>query len=332
MQLNSASQGASKMSPLRGHRWMYTAFSWNLASLWDSSGHMVTKMFINGEQSAPASLYTPWTLVTMTGGWQEGYDKIYFFERHDGGEFNQMRFGAPSQVAQAAKAAPSQSFRGNFSGDHTVDEVYVWRSEGEGDPLILWQRGRYYKPLDLNYGEGKFTSQAISLAPVLGRMPPPPSTSSTPSGSGTGSIPATAAQVRILGMSWTWYGENGEVDWEDPLFPGGRPMLFNVHLKYGVGVNRVDVRPMIRMNIKDGAATLSNQWLENDAFSPVRAPDGSAPAVSDPTQVRYLAQFELRDAQLETILVTTPVLDDVTIFYDDSGSHLLSYTFDGRSF
>ncbi|MGH7340614.1 MAG: hypothetical protein ACREKH_09010, partial [Candidatus Rokuibacteriota bacterium] len=265
-----------------------------------------------------------------------GYDKINFFEKHDGGEFNQMRFGAPSRIAQAAVAAPSQGFRGNYSGDHTVDEIYVWKSAGEGDPLILWQRGRYYKPLDQNYGEGKFTSQAISLVPVVGRMPPPPSTASAPSGgSGTGvggSLAAAAQQVRILGMSWTWYAENGEVDWEDDLFPGGRPMLFKVDHRYGVGVNKLDAKPMVRMNIKDGAATLSNQWLENDAFSPVRAPDGSTPVVSDPKQIRYLAQFELRDAQLDTILVTTPVLDDVTIYYEDGGSHLLSYSFDGRSF
>jgi len=326
-QLNTMNP-ASKMSPLRAHRWMYTSFGWTLANQWDNSGFMLNKMFINGEPSSAASPYTPWTLTTMTGGWSEGFDKIYFFEKHDGGEFNQMRFGAPSKIGNSPMTGVQHSYRGNFSGDHTVDEIYVWKSEAEGDPLILWQRGRYYKPLDLNYGEGKFTSQAISLAPVVGRMPPPPAGGPA----GGGSLSAAIQGVRILGMSWTWWGEDKQVDWADPLFPGGRPIIYKADPRFGVSVAPIDVQPLVRMNVKDGAALLANQWLENDAFSPVRAPDGSTPVVSDPKQVKYVVQFELRNAQLDTILVITPVFDDVTIYYDDGGSHLLSYSFDGRSF
>jgi hypothetical protein len=318
VKLNRASPTV-KPSPFRAHRWLNTTFSWNLTGTRDNSGFLVSKMYVNGVGSRPGSPYIPYTYTSMTGGWAEGYDKMYFFDKHDGGEFNQMRLGAPSVIARAAVCGDG-SFRGNYTGDHTVDELYVWKSAAEGDPLILWQRGRYYKPLDEAYGEGRFTSQAISLAPTPGRVPPPPSVSGAPA---PASLPVPTPPVRILGLSWTWFGEDVNAE-------TGKPAVYDYNTPLGVAESRLDVEPRVRVGIKDGNAT----WglYDEDAFSAVRAPDGSIPAIQDPSQVRYVVQFKLEKAQLDTILLATPVLDDVTVYYDDGRSPLLSYSFDGRSF
>lgn len=316
----------AKPSPLRAHRWLHTTFSWNLMGGSDTSGLMYSKMYINGVASGPSSPYIPYTYTTMTGGWAEHYDRMNYFDKHDGGEYNQMRLGAPSRIAKAAVAGETGAFRGNFSGDHTVDELYVWKSEGEGDPLVLWQRGRYYKPLENAYGEGRFLSQPISLLPSLARLLPPPSTAVPPGMGGRvqdGSIQtANVQKVRVLGISWTWFAE--DVDPET-----GRPQLFDYNdPTLGIAVD--DVRPTLKLGIRDGQLTYGP--FEDDAFSAVRAPDGTVPVLQDPRQVRYFAQFGLEGAQLQTILLATPVLDDVTLYYDDAGSHLLSYTFDNRIF
>ena len=54
--------------------------------------------------------------------------------------------------------------------------------------------------------------------------------------------------------------------------------------------------------------------------------------MQDPKNVKYFAQFKLNNANLGSVLLATPVLDDITVFWDDSRTHLLSYTFDNRTF
>ena len=289
MQLNSINPNA-KMSPFRAHRWMSVSFSWNLVGSWDPSGHMLNRLFINGTSSGSNSPYTPWTWTTMTGGWQEGYNRMNGFERHAGNEFNQMRLGGTSQIAVGARMGTMNgAYRGNYSADFTYDELYVWQRDSDGDPILLWQRGRYAKPLSM--GEGIFTSQPIALPPA-----------------------AAPAVTRVLAVSWTWMGEG--VDWSDPfLYPGGKPIVYDYSDPYGVAVNRIDVQPRVGVAIRDGALLYGP--FDRDDLSAVRDSGGSVPVILDPTQVRYVAVFELANAQIDTILLTTPVLDDVTLYWTD---------------
>jgi len=72
---------------------------------------------------------------------------MWGFETHAGGEYNHLRLGAPSQIAQAAKvtALPGVigAYRGNHTADFTVDEFYVWKNEVDaGNPLVTWLLGR----------------------------------------------------------------------------------------------------------------------------------------------------------------------------------------------
>ncbi len=267
-----------KPSPLAAHKWIHTGFGWTLTGTNDSTGYALSRLYINGVPSGGGSPYTPFSYASMTGWW-EGFDRMNGFERHAGGDFNHMRLGATSQIAPLAAVAQG-GYRGNTSADFTFDELYVWRAESDGDPLIQWMRGRYYKP---GMGEGTFTSQPISLPPAQAGAP-----------------------VRVLGVSWTWMGEG--VDPATQL-----PTLYDYNSPLGIAGG--DVEPRVRIALRDGALVYGPYG--DDGFSAVLDAGGAPPVLGDPSQVRYLAQFQLQAALLGSILLATPVLDDVTLYWDD---------------
>jgi hypothetical protein len=71
---------------------------------------------------------------------------------------------------------------------------------------------------------------------------------------------------------------------------------------------------------------------DDDGFSAVRASNGTTPLLLNPTNVHYKAQFVLEAADLSTILLATPALDDVTIYWDEGRPQIVSYVFDTGSF
>ena len=306
---------ATKPSPLKGHHWINTTITWQFMGT--DQNQTTSKMYINGN-----TLYLPFTYTTMTGGWGAGHNNFWNWDKHDGGESNHLRLGATSKIADAAVTTIG-AYKGNYSGDHTVDEFYAWKSSTDADPLTLWLRGRYYKPLDKAYGEGIFVSQALSFVSTNPRTAAPPTSIPTPGGMGgaPGSVPTIAPQIRVLGLSWTWYGEG-----IDPNT--GLQTLYDYNTPLGIAVS--DVKPRVLAGIRDGNASYGP--FDNDGFSAVRAPDGTIPVIQDPKQLKYFTQFTLDQANLSTILLATPVLDDITIYWDDSRTHLLSYAFDNRSF
>jgi len=265
----------------------------------------------------------------MTGGWAMGTDRLYFFNNHDGGEGNHIRLGATSTIANKAKA--TFGYRGNHTGDQTIDEFHAWKEAAQSDPRTLWIRGRYYRPDD-SYNEGMFTSAPLELdRQSLTRILPTPS-SAMPAGSGPGASGSSLMmprQIRILGMSWTWHGETA--DPEVPSALGGEPGQHRVLYKYQTGgLPRGDAQPKILTYVVDGLTT--HGPFENDAYSPVLTSDNITPVIQDPKNVRYRVQFRLMDGRFGDVYLATPYMDDITIFYDDSKSHLLSYVFDNRSF
>lgn len=268
------------------------------------------------------------------------------FDRHDDGaygtpgtgDYNHMRLGSVSRIAAAAVTQLGQddipndifpgAYRGNTSADCTHDELHAWRqsiggSAGANPSLanILWRRGRYYKPTG---GEGVFTSQALGLSSGAGRLLAPP-TSVAPPGPGL-PIPPTPVTtvppaIRILGLSWTWYGETTDAVGNRVLYDYKAPDV----LPYP------DVQPKVKLAVEDPNVPLV--FYDNDGFSAVKAADGSIPALQNPQQVKYRAQFVLEKADpLNTILLATPVLDDVTVYWDEGVAVPISYVFDTRGF
>jgi hypothetical protein len=74
---------------------------------------------------------------------------------------------------------------------------------------------------------------------------------------------------------------------------------------------------------------LDGAWygpLEDDGWSPVRSPSGRPPSIADPSSVRYAAKFKMgAPSSKATILLASPVLDDVTLYYDRGGAESLSW-------
>ncbi len=329
----------SKRSPLKAHHWTNLTVSWHLNGA-DGSGLVASSFYVNGNMG-----YAPYSYTSMTGGWSSGHDRMYFFNQHDGGEYNHMRLGATSVIANKAKTGVG--YKGNYTGDHTLDELYIWKAQGDASYDTLWIRGRYYKPTDAAYGEGVFTSQAMALAAnnVIRQLPAASTSAAGPGGSGTApSLPALTQMVRVLGLSWTWYGEpfmttlQGGVnhDVKDPRNKAGDEnrgqyqVLYNHQDETSGVVKKVDVFPLVQLGIKDGSQTYGP--FDDDGFSAVRALNGTTPVMQDPKNAKYFAQFRLMEAGFDSILLATPVLDDVTVYWDDTQAHLLSYVFDGRTF
>ena len=267
-----------KPSPMRAHRWMNTTMSWSLLGS-DPAGTQTAKLFINGTE-----VYTKYNYNTLSG-FPSGNLRMMSFDKHCGGAYNHMRLGGTSRVANAAAAdAPSNgAYRGNFSSDATIDELYVWKSDLDGGFDLQWTLGRYHNLRRETGGTGTFTSQAVSLPP------------------------APAAQVKVLGAAWTWYGE------ESDAMTGNR-VLWN-YGGNGLGIPDVDLQPAVSFSLQDGALVYGP--LTDDGFSPVLSLGGQTPVIQDPSQLRYVIRMTYAGGTVGSILLGTPVLDDVTIYWND---------------
>src|SRR5204863_5375921 len=166
-------------------------------------------------------------------------DKIYIWDKHDGGEANHIRLGVPSKIGEK----PGAPYRGNYTADGTIDEFYCWKSEADAEPKVLWERGRYANPSRSSAaatgggGGATFTSRAIDLTQGLRVLAPP-------AGSGTGAVPPAAeiAQARILGISWTWYGESQDEN--------AKPVIYDYNSNSGPPVKELE--PKVQLGIVDG--------------------------------------------------------------------------------
>jgi len=327
---------AAQPNILVGHKWIQTTCQLLLNGN-DATNATCSKMYVNGSPgmggaSTVMSNLLPYNFYTMTT-WGAGWNILDQWDKHSGGASNQLRLGATSKIAKAAiqtgkkdgdgTVGVAGAYKGNYTGDHTIDEFYVWDLSDDLKATLLWLQGRYYKPLDTNYGEGIFVSQPISFVAANPRTAAPASNIPTPGGSGgpPGSIPVVQPQIRILGLSWTWYGEG--------LDPNtGLQTLMDYGGQFGVP--KGDVMPKVLCGIRDGSQSYGP--FDQDGFSAVRAPDGTIPVIQDPKNLKYFVQFKLDKANQSTILLCTPVVDDVTIYWDDSRTRLLSYALDNRSF
>ena len=90
-----------------------------------------------------------------------------------------------------------------------------------------------------------------------------------------------------------------------------------------------DLEPKVGAGIDDGGQIYGPYY--QDGFSAIMNSNSRTPSIQDPTRLKYFVQIEVQSAG-KPILLATPVVDDVTLFWDDNQSHLLSYVFDNRSF
>jgi hypothetical protein len=305
-----------KQNPLQAHRWVNLTATWNLnGPEYRGEG---SKFLINGSSSlVPFN----WTTV-RPGDPATTNDKIYIWDNHDGGDANHIRLGGTSKIGDQ----PGAPYRGNYSADGTIDEFYCWKTESDADIKTLWERGRYYNPgrsasaAASGKMDAAFLSKAIDLTQGM-RTLAPPSGASTMAGSATA---AELAQIRVLGLSWTWYGEMQDET--------GKPVMYDYNSTTGGPVR--ELQPAVQLGIVDGeeAAGLSYGPWDDDGYSAVEASNGSCPPLVDPMHLHWRARFRIQGTNVGTILLGTPVLDDVTMYFRAQGSPLVSYVFDNRSY
>lgn len=315
-----------KPSPLQAHKWINTTFMWNLSVGTDATGTNTCKIWINGSE-----FYTKYNYCVMTG-FTSGYSRVSMFEKHDGGAYNNIRLGGSSQKCQAAKAIAVENgaYKGNFTGDQTIDEFYAWNNNSP-KPDLLWSASRYYKPSTAGgtggggvASQGRFTSQPlVNMVPYTPRLLTPPS-----AGGIGGSMVIEPPSLRILGMSWTWYGEPIDHNFTPLASWDGHRVLYD-YSRDPQGLPSKDLLPKVGAGIDDGGQIYGPYY--EDGFSAVLNTKSRTPTIQDPTKLKYFVQFEIPAAGKPTLLAS-PVVDDVTLFWDDNQSHLLSYVFDNRSF
>lgn len=225
----------------------------------------------------------------------------------------------------------------NFPADSTIDELYIWNSRANGrtNAINLWRLGRYFrgytdtggvrhygkfsKPVDLSVNEGKRILPPPSATIPTGADPLPPS------------LAAPRGIPKILALHWTWYAEGyvfGTKD--DPL----RYVLYDYRPTDAAPYNSpIALAPRMEFAISaDGGSTwgLNDQGLpilSADGWNAVRNPDGKTsflPA-GDLKNIVYSVVFNTGSDPLNSILLATPILDDVTIVYDTGQPAILGW-------
>jgi hypothetical protein len=170
-----------------------------------------------------------------------------------------------------------------------------------------WWHGRYYRQND-----AEFTSHQIDLAGGLPYLLAEPNPVTDPYGrprwTGAEGVSeevskerwgkATSAGIRILGMAWTYRG--WVQDYQGTEY-GNDPKFLDYQLE--LSLYRID---------PDGEKLIAGPFLNIDS--------GWAPVMyqlprDQPAKFRYRVRFNTHCDPLNSILLESPILDDVTIYY-----------------
>jgi hypothetical protein len=286
------------------------------------------RLYINGRSLAG----TKQVVVHVYDG-PNDYTRIHGDTVRLGGEFSEsgIRDGYGNLIpCNFADSAPR-----NYFADGMIDEFYMWReTDATTQALDLFRAGRYYRPSMNNPGDGLYTSAEVPLK-RFSRILPPGNAVAAPTSVTQVDLPAPTPAPRtrrLLAMAWTTYAED-----------------------YKSGVDPVTSRPRLEPFFRDyqalssfGSAT-EIPWsgdapdangtqyptvaqmsvlVQSRVFGPY-SDEGWSPikdaTVDDSEAVKFRAKLRVGSTSLNPVLLATPVLDDVTIFYDLSTVQYLSY-------
>jgi hypothetical protein len=195
-------------------------------------------------------------------------------------------------------------FPGNYSADATFDEVYLWLNRG---PQVtgglwglreMWRRGRYYVPDDADPDDARFSSAPIDLRRAPGR-------------SLDGAAPERPAIPRLLAAAWT--ERPGALDASGPyLRDASSQPPAELRPEPTADANGHREATSVDLSVLVGGAEYGP--FRNPGGSPVRGSDGAPPAGAE---VRFAAKFKRGvGGSRAPILLESPALDDVTLFFD----------------
>ena len=318
-------------NPLAAHRWLHLTVA--CATNW-ASPTPDARIWVNGKSTVQMPASPRWGVYALGLPTSTRVDWTFnFHDDNSPGEFpyadkNLMRFGQPHRVTTIEHRDNSPyTTRHNYACDSTIDEFQHftgWTPVTEGAALAQWRRGRYHVPRTGN--EGEYTSKPFSLLlKPLRRLATPSVYSSASGGRGTQSTTTTSKElaaedpsIRLLGASWTLFGET--VDPEDP-YRAAQMIDYNT-------VDQPDPdRLTVRTEIYLEAGEKWHGPLVRDDFSAVADADtGEKPRLVDPGQMRFRVRFRWKDRPPATsILLATPYIDDVTIYYETRDCGFLSF-------
>ena len=218
--------------------------------------------------------------------------------------------------------------------------------------------GRYYRPADTTNAvltEATFTSRTgvIKLAPPGGSRILAPATTALlppfdPEGGGGGggtnlNPPGGGSSTRIVGVSWTVLAEAYNPAAYGAVTTGKSmiPYLYDWKVPTAPTVivqPNIDLPAQPAENVPFKGVVLGDMYLlvgatqlgpyRNEGYSAVRVP-GGAPFTVPAAQVNNVqVRYRFRVGVAGVILLASPVLDDVTIYYDRGGPVFVSYHFE----
>lgn len=253
-----------------------------------------------------------------------------------------LRIGG--ELAKKASESLNGIPRRMYFADCTLDEVYVWDSPGQSaginNSINIFTLGRHYKPTDSNENDGTFTSALIDL--FKGTRKPAPMANSTPPGGETSAASASTSlksNLEIIGASWTVLAE----DYDTSTEPGGnsrmKPVMYDWYQWYSTGGIPAKLTPQ-NLNDVNGypSETCADMYFllpagvkvgpfRQEGFSPVNAVIQQTSQTSSPSDnaFQYKVKFRIGAATNATILLASPIVDDVTIFYRHGTSYRSYY-------
>ncbi len=261
---------------------------------------------------------------------------------------NPVRLGEPTSLTPLTRSG--ERYSRNFSSDATYDEFYLW---GDADPsapqngragaLRLWRQGRYYRGND-----GWFRSRTIDLgAPMARRMAP--GAGSTAATAGPAAAPPApgvpgapgSGSWEVVGVAWTQLAKKYDSSRPaDPAAPGGNRFLQYDHAAADPETRPIPAGAELLLSPDDGAAwfgprgrsTTTANRLRDDGWAipyedAARTRRVRLPALAGGTRLKYQVFLRLAGPNFtpSSILLETPVFDDVTIYYTDGEAQVLDW-------
>jgi hypothetical protein len=267
-----------------------------------------------------------------------------------GGEYSET--GIKDELGNVISANGTNSAPRMYYADGTVDEFYFWRNAdylAQGTQQFKF--GRYYRPNDGNSDDALYTSPQLTLK-TLGRNLAPASSVTQPPSTVTETVmpaPVTTRKNRVVAIQWTVLGEDVRSGAETDGTPRLESYLWDyqalaanaaptqLHISNTADANGYAYPTCAQMwVVVEGSTTKVYGPYHNEWFSVVRdshlvgsvaTTTGQPVELDSADKVRFRAKLRV-GADLDTlnsVLLATPVLDDVTLFYDRSMIEYRSY-------
>ncbi len=287
---HNAHSDEAKTDLLGHHTWIHAAYHYNMNS-------NLTRLIINGRIVPPGADHDIRVHPRLTAG-------VADFAP------------APIRIGEPSKTMVENIYGRNWSADSTIDEFYLWKGDRVAEAQSLYSRGRYYLPR--RGKEAVFDSRPMPLEflsqrglPTASAIRPPGEPGIPPSRpGGTPTVTDARPGIWILGAAWTmypeWVDERGQaMVWDlqgQDDQRRGNPLQIQVELTFVVNGNGTKHR------VKDDLTLGMDEPLRVDRKD----------------QVQYRFVLGVPEAGLDTALLGTPIIDDVTIFYT-TGREFLSF-------